>query len=87
MSTIIAWLSANWSVIAPVLAIVLPLFLKIPFVEHSTIAEIVIALLGKLLPSPVTQPTAPVSSSGETDPEGNNVQSQMTAQRVRDPKK
>lgn len=62
------WIYANWQTIAPFAALVLPFFVKLPFVAHSSAAEVLLSLLGKLLPSdpdPTVQPvnTAKVESA------------------------
>lgn len=54
------WIVSNWGTIAPFLALVLPFFVKIPFIEHSTAAQIVFDLILKLLPS--TPTNAPQSA-------------------------
>lgn len=62
MSDAYNFLVNNWGVIAPFLALILPFFVKIPFIAHSTVLEIIFSLIGKLLPK---NPGAPEQSAKE----------------------
>lgn len=62
------WLTQNWTIIAPFLALILPFFAKIPFLAHSTAVEIILKLFMKLLP---ITPTNSDQSAKEVAESGN----------------
>jgi len=70
------WIYANWNVISPFLALILPFFVKLPFIAHSTILEFFLKIFMKvILPSGSSNntPVPPPDSSGDAqlpDPAG-----------------